>query len=166
MKKNNDVQITFATSADLVGIIALERMCFPSVEAASEQTIRERFACFADCFLVAKWDHQVIGFINGCACDSTILKDDFYYDANLHQPNGAYQCVFGLDVHPNYRGQHIATKLLKEFIKLAKERNKKGVILTCKEYLLPFYESVGFVHLGVSNSSHGQATWNDMLLLF
>ena len=59
-------------------------------------------------------------------------------------PDGAYQTVFGLDVREAYRNQGIAGKLLDFLSDTAKERGKKGVILTCKEHLLKFYGSHGF----------------------
>ena len=72
--------------------------------------------------------------------------------------------VFGLDVHPNYQHQGLAHTLMNGYITLAKERNKKGIFLTCKDHLIGFYESFGYKHLGVTSSTHGEAKWNDMYL--
>ena len=84
----------------------------------------------------------------------------------MHNPNGAYQTVFGLDVLPEYQHNGYASQLMNHLIKVSKERNKKGIILTCKDHLIGFYESFGYRHLGVSASNHGDAKWNDMLLEF
>jgi len=89
-----------------------------------------------------------------------------YHDSSLHQKDGAYQTVFGLDVLPQYQRQGVAAALLNAFIDLAKKRHKKGMVLTCKDHLIHYYQKFGFVHQGVSASCHGGAKWNDMLLEF
>jgi putative heme iron utilization protein len=42
--------------------------------------------------------------------------------------------------------------------------NKSSVILTCKDHLIKYYETFGYVNLGVSSSVHGGAKWYDMVL--
>ena len=126
----------------------------------------ERFEAFSENFLVAVEDNKVVGFINGCTTDKASLPDKLYHDVKLHNPNGRFQTVFGLDVLPQYRNKGTAAILLEEFISLAKERGKNGMVLTCKDYLVHYYEKFGFVHEGISTSSHGGAKWNDMILLF
>ena len=37
-----------------------------------------------------------------------------------------------------------------------------GVVLTCKENMIPFYEQFGFVDEGVSESEHGGVVWHQM----
>ena len=44
-----------------------------------------------------------------------------------------------------------------------KENEVNGFVLTCKDHLIPFYESCGFRFKGVSKSVHGNAKWNDMV---
>ncbi len=46
----------------------------------------------------------------------------------------------------------------------AGKRGRKGLILTCKDRLIHYYEKFGYVNLGVSESVHGGAVWYDMLL--
>ena len=41
----------------------------------------------------------------------------------------------------------------------AKLAGRKGLVLTCKEALLPFYSEFGFQNEGVSQSVHGGAVW-------
>lgn len=115
---------------------------------------------------MAEKDNKIIGFINGCTTDEPNLPDELYSNAKLHKPNGDYQTLFGLDVLPEYRRQGVAGKLLRSLIDLAKKRGKKGMVLTCKDHLIHFYESNGFEFQGVSKSCHGGAKWNDMLLIF
>lgn len=160
------MDIRQANKDDLEYIVKIESVCFPSAEAASEETIKERFNAFSENFLVAVEDNKVIGFINGSTTDKAALPDKLYHNANLHNPKGKYQTVFGLDVLPQYRNRGIGAQLLHKFIEIAKERGKNGVVLTCKDYLIHYYEKFGFTHEGLSISDHGGAKWNDMILLF
>lgn len=160
------MKITLAKYSDLKEIIEIEQKCFPSLEAASEKEFKERFETFGYNFLVAIKDEKVIGFINGATTILPALPDELYHDVSLHQEDGDYQTVFGLDVLPEYQHQGVASALMKEYIALAKERGKKGIILTCKDHLIGFYSQFGYQHMGVSASCHGGAKWNDMLLIF
>lgn len=160
------MEIREANIKDLNEIIKIENVCFPSEEAASEDVIKERFEAFSENFLVAVEDNKIVGFINGCTTDKASLPDKLYHDVNLHNPNGKFQTVFGLDVLPQYRNKGIASQLLKSFIELSKKRGKSGMVLTCKDYLVHYYKKFGFQHEGVSNSSHGGAKWNDMIIFF
>lgn len=144
----------------------IEAECFPVAEAADYATLKARYRAFKENFLVAEKDGKIVGFINGNTADLKVLPDVYYEDTSLHHPEGVYMSVFGLDVEPAYQHQGIAHELLKAYIALAKERNKKGVILTCKDHLISFYESFGFKCLGPSESTHGGAAWNDMILEF
>lgn len=160
------MKIRQANKNDLKEIVKIEKICFPKAEAASEKDIDERVEVFGENFLVAEKDNKIIGFINGCTTDEPNLPDELYSNAKLHKPNGDYQTLFGLDVLPEYRRQGVAGKLLRSLIDLAKKRGKKGMVLTCKDHLIHFYESNGFEFQGVSKSCHGGAKWNDMLLIF
>lgn len=160
------MEIRVAKPWELESIIHIEQECFPPAEAASAKEFAERYAAFPENFIVAVINDQVVGFINGATTDHPDLPDELYHDTSLHKPNGAYQTVFGLDVLPSYRNQGIAAKLLRYLITLSKERGKSGMVLTCKDHLVSYYEKFGFEHQGVSASSHGGSKWNDMLFLF
>lgn len=155
-----------ANQSDLNDIIQIEQVCFPSQEAASSKELTERFNTFPENFIVATVDEKVVGFINGACTHQPILPDELYHDISLHIPDGKYQTVFGIDVLPDYRHQGIAGQLMNAFIELSKERGKKGIVLTCKNHLIGFYQNFGYVHKGISSSIHGNAQWNDMILNF
>lgn len=161
------LSITTATDEDLSTLAQIEQICFPVKESASLSTIKSRFAVFPNQFLVAKIykdeDTEIVGFINGMITDSLTINDEMYVNAKIHQPNGKYQTIFGLDVLPSYQHLGIATKLMNKFIEKAKNEQRLGVILTCKYQLIPFYKQFGFENLGISQSTHGGAIWYDML---
>lgn len=145
----------------------IEQACFPPEEAASVQEIMRRYEVFPECFWVAADDSgKLVGFLDGCVYDRPALPDELYHNAAFHCPEGEWQTVFGLNVLPAFRHQKIATHLMEQLIKDSKERGRKGVVLTCKDIMRPFYESLGFKWQGISSSTHGGAKWNDMLLVF
>ena len=155
------------TPGDLEAVVFVESTCFPKEEAADRESFQLRIDTFPDSFFVAEQaDGTIIGFINGCVTNSAVLHDELYHTASLHEPMGDYQTVFGLDVMPDYRHQGIAAALMNHLIQVTKERHKKGLILTCKEHLIAYYEKFGYEHQGVSASTHGGAIWNDMRLTF
>ena len=140
-------------------------MFFPPAQAARYDTFIERFLYFSDFFFFSENDYESIVFINGCVTDTPNLPDQLYHDASLHNPNGDYQTVFGIDVLPDFQHRGIASALMYHFISNAKKCHRKGIILTCKDMLVGFYENFGYVNKGISQSTHGGSIWNDMLLL-
>ena len=49
----------------------------------------------------------------------------------------------------------------------AKQQGRKGLVLTCKERLIPYYANFGFRDEGVSDkSTHGNVVWHQMRLVF
>ena len=152
---------------DLDQVTEVEALCFPAAEAATEEAFRKRIETFPESFLVAENESgKIIGFINGCVTDERTIRDEMFEDSGLHRADGMYQSVFGLDVIPEYRRQGVAADLMNHLIQTAKARGKKGMILTCKDRLIHYYEKFGYRSLGISGSVHGGAVWYDMLLEF
>ena len=160
------MDIRKAKLSDLDEITALETLCFPEAEAASRASFLQRLQTFPDSFFVAETEEGIIGFVNGCVTNDEVICDEMFASHSLHVPDGKYQSIFGLDVHPDYRKKGIAAELMKHMIKASKEAGRKGLILTCKERLIHYYESFGYVNKGVSKSNHGGAVWYDMILRF
>ena len=150
---------------DLDQVTEVEALCFPAAEAAVGESFRKRIETFPDSFFVAE-NGRIIGFINGCVTDERTIRDEMFEDSRLHHADGLYQSVFGLDVIPEYRRQGVAADLMNRLIQAAKERGKKGMILTCKDRLIHYYEKFGYRNLGLSGSVHGRAVWYDLLLEF
>lgn len=145
---------------------AVEASCFPAAEAAGEEALSARIKTYPDSFLVAEAAGKLIGFINGAVTNERTIRDEMFEDVSLHVPDGDYQAVFGLDVLSEYRRFGIGADLMKHLIRDAKDRGRKGLILTCKDHLIHYYEKFGYRSLGVSRSVHGGAVWYDMILEF
>ena len=89
-----------------------------------------------------------------------------YEQAGMHDENGAWQMIFGLDTDPDYQCQGLAAKVLMAFIEQARKEGRKGLVLTCKKRLIHYYARFGFVDEGVSGSTHGNVVWHQMRLTF
>lgn len=151
---------------DLEKVTQVEEVCFPAAEAAGRESLLARIERFSDSFFVAEVGGEIVGFINGAVTDNRTIEDEMFEDASLHNPLGSYQSIFGLDVAPRWQHKGIAGELMKYMIEDARKRGRKGLILTCKEKLIGFYEKFGYKNLGISKSVHGGAVWYDMILEF
>jgi ribosomal protein S18 acetylase RimI-like enzyme len=163
-EKRNEFVIRGVRSDDLDRVAEIEAICFPPSEAASRSSFAGRIAAFPDCFLIGEREGLAVGYVNGCATDSETIRDEFFHDTAHHNPQGRNLSIFGLAVVPELRGLGVGATLMKRFIELARSTGREGVILTCKENLVAYYESFGFLNLGLSKSSHGGAQWFDMRL--
>ncbi len=137
----------------------------PAGRGSHQRVFSAEAAGFSGQFFVAETEEGIIGFINGCVTDDEVISDEMFASASSHNPSGSYQAIFGLDVHPDFRRQGIAAKLMEHMISAAREAGRKGLILTCKERLIRYYGSFGYVNMGVSKSNHGGAVWYDMILI-
>ena len=159
-----DIIIRQVMPEDLDAVARVEAVCFPEAEAAARASFAQRIQAFPESFFVAEKDGQIVGFINGCVTDERMIRDEMFEDTAYHKPDGAYQSIFGLEVAPEWQHRGLAGDLMKHLIEDARKRGRKGLILTCKEHLIGFYERFGYRSLGVSQSVHGGAVWYDMIL--
>ena len=104
--------------------------------------------------------------MDGFVTDEADLTDEMYADASMHNENGSWQMIFGVNTVPERRKHGYAAMLLERAIGQAREQGRKGVVLTCKERLIPYYAKFGFVNEGVSASVHGNVVWYQMRLTF
>jgi ribosomal protein S18 acetylase RimI-like enzyme len=158
--------IRTATMEDLAAVTAVETACFPPAEAATEQDFAGRLAVYPNHFWLLERDGKVISFVNGMVTDEPDLRDEMYADASLHDENGAWQMIFGVNTLPEYRRQGLAEQVLRRVIADAKAQGRKGLVLTCKEALVHYYAKLGFTDEGISESTHGGVVWYQMRLTF
>lgn len=160
------MKIRNADLGDSDTIYSIETKCFPIEEAAKKEQLEQRIEYFSECFWVLEIEGEIVGFINGMASDTPDLQDIMYENAALHEKDGEWQMIFGLDVLPEYRCKGYASMLIRHLIESAEKSGKRGTVLTCKRKLIGFYEKFGFRNEGVSKSVHGGAVWYQMRLTF
>ena len=153
--------------SDVDELTAIEAECFPAAEAAERKSFEDRLKHYADYFWILDDDNgKIISFVNGMVTDEEHLTDKMYENASMHNENGAWQMIFGVNTLPEYRKKGYAEAVLRRVIDDAKEHGRKGLVLTCKEKLIHFYGKLGFVDEGVSDSEHGGVVWHEMRLTF
>ena len=164
---NAAVVIRTATMADLNQIARVEAECFPAAEAAGITEFKERLEHYADHFWLMFEGGKLISFVDGFVTDEPDLRDEMYADASLHNPNGEWQMIFGVNTIPSHRRHGYAGQLLQRAIADARAQGRKGLVLTCKPEKVVYYTKFGFKNEGIStNSTHGGAVWHQMRLTF
>ena len=158
--------IRTATMEDLEAVAAVEAECFPPAEAATKEAFAKRLEHYGNHFWLMYDGDKLISFVDGFVTDEADLTDEMYEKAELHNEHGAWQMIFGVNTVPSYRKRGCAGELIKRAIADAKSQGRKGLVLTCKDRLVPYYAGFGFIHEGVSESVHGNAVWNQMRLTF
>ena len=145
--------------------VAIELACFPPNEACSRERIMERVVKAPELFFVAvdKKTGKIAGFLNGLATDEEIFRDEFFTDITLYDPNGKNVMLLGLDVLPDYRGQGLATEIVRGYLERERRNNRDMLILTCLDGKVKMYEKMGFLDRGISGSSWGGEEWHEMV---
>ncbi len=159
------MNIKYATMEDLAEIAAVEAECFPPAEAATENDFAERIKYYGNHFWLMYDDEKLIAFADGFVTDERDLTDEMYENAAMHNENGAWQMIFGVNTMPDYRKHGYAGELIRRAVDDAKRQGRKGLVLTCKKKLVSYYAKFGFASEGVSDKSvHGNAVWYQMRL--
>ena len=160
------MEIRTALPTDAAALAAVEAECFPAAEAASLSSITARVAAYPKHFWLLFDGETLVSFVNGMVTDEPDLRDEMYDDASLHNENGAWQMIFGLDTIPSYRRRGCAGMLLQHAIDESRAQGRRGLVLTCKDHLVHYYARFGFVNEGFTGSTHGGVNWNQMRLTF
>lgn len=159
--------IRTATIDDLDAVASVEARCFPAAEAATTEEFRERISVYGDHFLLLYIDGDLVSFVDGMVTDLPDLEDIMYEDASMHDPNGRWQMIFGVNTVPDHRRCGYAGTLIRKMIDMARDQGRDGVVLTCKDALVDYYSTFGFVNEGKSDKScHGGVEWNQMRITF
>lgn len=144
--------------------VTIEQICFPPNEACSERHMKERIAKAPELFLVAvdKETGKIAGFLNGLSTKEQEFRDEFFTDVDLFDPEGKNIMLLGLDVLPEYRGQGLATEIVRQYLRRERENGRQALILTCLQSKVEMYEKMGFCDNGIANSSWGGEEWHEM----
>ena len=159
--------IRTATSDDLEKLAAVEAACFPASEAATKEQLAKRVKHYGNHFWLMFDGDRLVSFVDGFVTNETDLTDEMYEKAELHNEGGEWQMIFGVNTIPEYRKRGLAGELIKRAISDAENQGRKGLVLTCKDALIPYYSKFGFINEGISDkSTHGNVAWNQMRLTF
>lgn len=162
MNRKEIYQIRHASLSDLDAVSELESQCFSKADGATRESFEERLKVFPDHFWLLEEDGILVSMVNGMVTHNDILEDEMYANANIHDEQGEWQMIFGVETKPDYQRRGFAEILLKQVIADARKQKRKGLVLTCKEHMVHYYEKFGFVNEGLSESTHGGAEWYHM----
>ena len=161
------MNIRNATMNDIEEITRVEAECFPVADASTKEEFAERIKYYGNHFWLMFDEDKLIAFVDGFVTNEKDLTDKMYEQADMHDENGEWQMIFGVNTIPNYRKQGYAGQLIECAIDTAKKQKRKGVVLTCKQKLVGYYSKFGFIDEGISDKSvHGNVVWHQMRLTF
>lgn len=161
------MEIRTATIEDLDAVTAVEAECFPAAEAATREEFEDRIRHYGGHFWLMFDGNRLVSFVDGFVTNEPDLTDEMYENAGMHDETGAWQMIFGVNTLPAYRNHGYAGQLIQCAIEDARRQGRKGLVLTCKDHLVPYYAKFGFINEGVSEKSvHGGTVWNQMRLKF
>ena len=121
------MNIRYADMSDLAAVTAVEAACFPPAEAATQQDFAQRLRYYSGHFWLMFDGGTLIAFVDGFVTDEPDLTDDMYENAALHNENGAWQMIFGVNTLPEYRQHGYAGELLRRAIDDARKQGRKRV---------------------------------------
>ena len=142
----------------------IEQICFPPHEACTREMMVDRVERAPE-YLLAALDPdtgKIAGYISGICTEEEKFRDEFFFDATLHNPEGNYIMILGVEVLPDYRGQGLARELMERYLRMQEEKGKAAVILTCLDEKVKMYEKMGFQDRGMSQSVWGNEQWHEM----
>ena len=142
----------------------IEKICFPPNEACSYEHMEKRVEKAPELFLVAedRTTGRIAGFLNGLATDREHLTDDFFTDADQHDPDGTNIMLLGLDVLPEHQHQGLARELMEQYKEREQVKGRKKLILTCLPDKVEMYKKFGFKDHGIGDSVWGGEAWHEM----
>ena len=141
------MHIRTALFSDLPALAAVEALCFPPAEAASQEVLAARLRVYPHHFWLMEDEGRLVSFINGLVTDEPQLLDAMYADPSFHRETGAWQ-------------------MMERVLADTQAQGRTGCVLTCKEALIHYYARFGFQNEGLSASAHGGAAWYSMRLTF
>ena len=159
--------IRTATIEDLNAVTAVEAECFPPAEAATRKDFEGRLRTYGNHFWLMFEGDKLVSFVDGFVTDQKDLMDEMYEKSEMHDENGKWQMIFGVNTIPSCRKKGYAGRLIERAIADAREQGRAGLVLTCKDRLVHYYAKFGFIDEGISEqSTHGNAVWHQMRLTF
>lgn len=155
-----DLTVRNGRLSDLDRVWEIEKQAFPPAEAALRETYEYRLRNISDWFFVGELDGEIVSAVVGRLTTQDVFSDALYENVPLEE--GPYFAILSVLTADEHRKKGFAEQVLNDSLEAAKEAGLRGATLACKDYLIAYYEKFGFEKVGVSESAHGGAVWNDM----
>lgn len=156
------MQIRHPNLEDLASIVALEQANFQLEEQIAEEVLAYYVAEEWRTCLVMEDAGTIAGFLLALPSSSGVVTDEIFSRTRPASGQQTHLAIASLSISDRYQGQGIWTLLLAALKEIATADCYQGISLTCKDYLLSYYQMNQFTDLGVSQSQFGGQVWYDM----
>ena len=149
------IKIREVQQSDIDQVCLIQESTQNFQETFNREIIEERIRNFADTFLLASLDDQVIAYILGTDLANSSLSRWIEELANVELISDRNLVIDALSVHPNYQGQGFGTLLLAAMKQVALQQNSPAIYLVCKDELLSYFEMNEFIEQGIVDRGVG-----------
>ena len=161
------IKIREVQQSDIEQVCLMQESTQNFQETFKREIIEERIRNFADTFLLASLDDQVIAYILVTDFATSSVSRWIAEMADVEAISNENLVIDALSVHPNYQGQGFGTLLLAAMKQVALQKNSPGIYLLCKDEFLSYFEmsefiEQGIVDLGVGNEVNFLMCWKNL----
>ncbi|REE80090.1 acetyltransferase (GNAT) family protein [Paenibacillus taihuensis] len=159
----NGIKLRLIKQDELDAAHKLELDCYTPEAAATRDAFTFRQANFPNYFWSA-WnqDEQLVGLACAVRTYASSCEGDDVKGAHSAELGGNHLCVLSVAVSPLARSNGIGQALMEALIDQAVRDKISSIILMCEDFLIPFYERLGFRYINPSKSAHGGIAWHEM----
>ena len=143
------IKIREVQQSDIEQVCLIQESTQNFQETFNREIIEERIRNFADTFLLASLDDQVIAYISATDFATSSVSRWIAEMADGEAISNENLVIDALSVHPNYQGQGFGTLLLAAMKQVALQKNSLAIYLLCKDELLSYFEMNGFLEQGI-----------------
>ena len=143
------IKIREVQQSDIEQVCLIQESTQNFQETFNREIIEERIRNFADTFLLASLDDQVIAYISATDFATSSVSRWIVDMADLEAISNGNLVIDALSVHPNFQGQGFGTLLLAALKEVTRQQDRPGIYLLCEDALLAYFEMNGFVDQGI-----------------
>ena len=143
------IKIREVQQSDIEQVCLIQESSQNFQETVNREIIEERIRKYADTFLLASLDDQVVAYISATDFATSSVSRWIVDMADGEAISNGNLVIDALSVHPNYQGQGFGTLLLAALKQVALQQNSSGIYLLCKDELLSFFEMNEFIEQGI-----------------
>ena len=149
------IKIREVQQSDIEQVCLIQESTQNFQETFKREIIEERIRNFADTFLLASLDDQVIAYILVTDFATSSVNRWIAEMADVEAISNENLVIDALSVHPNYQGQGFGTLLLAAMKQVALQKNSPGIYLLCKDEFLSYFEMNEFIEQGIADLGVG-----------
>ena len=149
------IKIREVQQSDIEQVCLMQESSQNFQETFKREIIEERIRNFADTFLLASLDDQVIAYILATDFATSSVSRWIVEMADGEAISNGNLVIDALSVHPNYQGQGFGTLLLAAMKQVALQKNSPGIYLLCKDEFLSYFEMNEFIEQGIADLGVG-----------